>query len=237
LRSPRQLSKPCPFVVDAERLLARGSTLHFRHVRVVFVCHFPPQFCEMQESETNVGSAVVKGTRVKPPGRPAITDRRSDHYLLGAPRWAPAAYAARTSSARSLRTSTYPFWAMHPRADAVGVPLSRLASQAAISLFPCCNSAGSSAILRPSVRTHAISGRVEVVTHPESRINPPMKQYARLRCRTNSPGTLLRPMIRTPGRTWRQTAKSSPARHTRLPRRFEVVAQAEMCAWTNSTCP
>ena len=46
------------------RLLARGSTLHFRHVRVVFVCHFPPQFCEMQESETNVGSAVVKGTRV-----------------------------------------------------------------------------------------------------------------------------------------------------------------------------
>ena len=117
------------------------------------------------------------------------------------------------------------------------VPLSRLESQAAISLFPCSHSAGSSAILRPSVRTDAISGRVEVVRHPDSRSNPAMKQYTRLRCRTNSPGTLLRPMIRTPGRTWRQTAKSSPARHTRLPRRFEVVAQAEMCAWTNSTCP
>src|SRR4029077_2589068 len=71
---------------------------------------------------------------------------------------------------------------MHPRADAVGVPLSRLASQAAISLFPCCNSAGSSAILRPSVRTHAISGTMEDVTHPDSRANMARKHGTESHC-------------------------------------------------------
>ena len=57
------------------------------------------------------------------------------------------------------------------------------------------------------------AGEVEVVTHPDSRINPAMKQYARLRCRTNSPGTLFRPMIRTPGRKkrHRQPISITPA--------------------------
>ena len=65
----------------------------------------------------------------------------------------------------------------------------------------------------------ARQGRVEVVTHPDSRINPAMKQYARLRCRTNSPGTLFRPMIRTPGRRrHRQPISISPCRRGRAPK-------------------
>src|SRR6516225_7300186 len=46
---------------------------------------------------------------------------------------------------------------MHPRAASVGEPVSRLALQAAISVLPCWSKAGSPAILRPSVLTHAIS--------------------------------------------------------------------------------
>jgi hypothetical protein len=39
--------------------------------------------------------------------------------------------------ANSRCTRTYPFWAMHPRAVSLGAPVSRLALQAATSLFPC----------------------------------------------------------------------------------------------------
>src|SRR5262249_41895319 len=53
---------------------------------------------------------------------------------------------------------------MHPRAPSVGEPVSRLALQAAISVLPCWSKAGSSAILRPSVLTHAISAIGGVVT-------------------------------------------------------------------------
>ena len=88
---------------------------------------------------------------------------------------------------------------MHPRADSVAIPVSRLALQAAMSLLPCCNSAGSSAILRPSVLTHAIWGIVGVVTQPDSKISPAIEQY--IGFRRHITGTLFRPMCRTPGPT------------------------------------
>src|SRR5262245_56500690 len=53
---------------------------------------------------------------------------------------------------------------MHPRDASVGEPVSRLALQAAVSVLPCWSKAGSSAILRPSVLTLAISVIGGVVT-------------------------------------------------------------------------
>src|SRR6516164_1094196 len=99
---------------------------------------------------------------------------------------------------------------MHPRADSVAIPVSRLALQAAMSLLPCCNSAGSSAILRPSVLTHAIWGTVGVVTHPDSKINPAIEQY--IEFRRHITGTLLRPMRRTPGPTNENCINHRPSR-------------------------
>jgi hypothetical protein len=71
---------------------------------------------------------------------------------------------------------------MHAVADAFGVPTSRFALQEEMSLFPCGSRVGSSAILRPSVRTHAIAATGGVVTHPDSgTIKAAIKQYADLR--------------------------------------------------------
>jgi hypothetical protein len=47
---------------------------------------------------------------------------------------------------------------------------------------------------------------VEVVTHPDSRINPAIEEYTRLDRRPDTTGTLWWRMIRTPGRTARRTA-------------------------------
>src|SRR6476659_331390 len=76
-----------------------------------------------------------------------------------------AANPARASSASSLRTRAYPFRPMHLRAPSSTAPLSRLALQRPMSVSPFFSSAGSFRILRPSVRTQAISGLL--VAHPE----------------------------------------------------------------------
>src|SRR5262249_18499124 len=87
---------------------------------------------------------------------------------------------------------------MHPRAPSVGEPVSRLALQAAISILPCWSKAGSSAILRPSVLTHAISAIGGVVTmrgvvaQPNSGISMAVEHHAGIHRLTDITGTLLR---------------------------------------------
>src|SRR6516225_10827244 len=110
---------------------------------------------------------------------------------------------------------TYPFCAMHPRAPSVGEPVSRLALQAAISVLPCWSKAGSSAILRPSVLTHAISaigGAVTmggVVAQPSNGISMAVKHNAEIHSDTTgiilrliTPHSSLEPTVRAlcPGR-------------------------------------
>src|SRR6516165_8083865 len=87
---------------------------------------------------------------------------------------------------------------MHARPTSLGEPVSRLALQAAISVLPCWSKAGSSAILRPSVLTHAISaiGGVGtmggVVAQPNNGISMAVKHNAEIHRHTDITGTILR---------------------------------------------
>src|SRR5262249_52054705 len=87
---------------------------------------------------------------------------------------------------------------MHPRAGSVGGPVSRLALQAAMSVLPCWSKTGSSAILRRSVLTHAISAIGGVVTmrgvvaQPNSGISMAVEHNAEIHRLTDITGTILR---------------------------------------------
>src|SRR5215813_9619017 len=89
---------------------------------------------------------------------------------------------------------------MHSRAPSVGEPVSRLALQAAISVLPCWSKAGSSAILRPSVLTHAISAVGGVVTmggavaQPDNGISRAVKHNGEIHRHIDITGTIL-PLI------------------------------------------
>src|SRR6516164_2394718 len=87
---------------------------------------------------------------------------------------------------------------MHPRAASVGEPVSRSALQATMSVLPCWSKAGSSAILRPSVLTHAISAIGGVVTmggvvaQPNNGISMAVKHNGEIHRLTDITDTILR---------------------------------------------